>query len=285
MLSAGRRNTFSTNFFEIVLLSGGILPFANYPLYSTVFSCAYSGIVGFVVMGNVVGILNETNLYLRIVTLLHTIGFSMGLVLYWCIRLYRLTITRFIDEWFHSHDLDAEMVLSTEKRFKKTSTVFILIYWMFHFNFVASTFLNAFFIGGITDPKSYMLPTLYKCLVEPKNSTYWISSLCWDIDNFGKYIMVNSFVSAVYLTLIVPYGTTFLFYLFVIIYMNVNLDILTRKMNLFSKELPSFVEWSHKESLPMYRGEGLVDCNSEVSLRVHYFRLLRSIDGYKRLRR
>ena len=165
----------------------------------------------------------------------------MSLVLFWCIRLNRGTLILFIDEYFQPEYLDAEVVSSTESRFKKISIKFLVGYWAFHSNVVVSTFVSAFFTRGFKDKQSYVVPSVYECPTKPRNNnTNWFASVCWNIDTVGKYLSVNGFVSSMYLLILIPFATSFLFYLFVIVYINVNLDVFKRKMVTLTMLLPHY---------------------------------------------
>jgi len=202
------------------------------------FSYTFTASIIFILVGDIVGILNESNFNLKVVIILHMFGFTMGLLFHWGVRRNEQILRRFLDKYFQPNFLDPRIVGLTEKGFKNKSIYLTVFYWIFHLNFVSSSFATAVVWSNFKDKKSYLLPSLYECAVQPRHyQTHWISwisSLCWNIDTFGKYLMVNSFVSAVYLTLLLPYGTTLLFYFFIINYMNAGLNVFEQKVKAFS---------------------------------------------------
>lgn len=217
---------------KIFLASGGIFTLSpENRTYEILYSVAYTIVTLFHLTGIIIGTINIAEFQDKMESVTHIVACLLSLSLHWGIKYHRRSLFKFLDQLQKLNTSHDKVVWRSENLFSKIASVITTTFYMFYVIFIASSFLKVLSDGNLNSKTAYVVPAWYECATTFNDTSwYWQNSLCWNIDNYFKYVIVNSTASFLETFVLIPHLTTFLFYAYVIFFLHANVEVMKQKI-------------------------------------------------------
>lgn len=205
-------------FFNLLYLSGGIAPAPKYKFLEIPYSIFISCVFIVQILGCIVGYLNTPELSSRMEILLQISSHVYLTSLHWVLKLNRRRLQTFIAHFQHSDHwspsssdrISRLTVTFFQNSLKVDLTAFCLFLVLISFVSLAAPLFMDF---TFDDKYIYVLPFWFNCDISGQNK-FPVPFLCWNIDSFSKYAMINGIAVALLNVELFSYLTTFAFFCF-----------------------------------------------------------------------
>ncbi|KAK7602652.1 hypothetical protein V9T40_006626 [Parthenolecanium corni] len=279
-------------FFDSLLLSGGIAPHEKYKSFEIPYAIFINCVFFVSVLGCIVGFVNRPEIGNRMEILLQMSSHLYFASLFWMLKLNRHQLKNFIRN-FHSTHSHLPAIYShriselTVKFFENSMKVVLIIFSLFLVLASISLVMPLFVDFDFNDKFIYVMPFWFMCS-DSKENRFPVPFLCWNIDTFYKYALVNGIIITLFNIELFAYFTTFAFFCFTQAHFKAHLRVILKRINnlsgvgysqYYTEEIISLPVLPCHE--PMSRHEDLVTRNSDLN----FLEFVQIIKHYQYLRR
>lgn len=223
------------NFFNLLLLSGGIAPREKYNFFEIPYAIFINSIFFVELLGCIVGFLNTPEISNRTEILLQMSSHLYFTSLFWVLKLNRHELKNFI-YYFHHTDEHVRATLSQEIR-RLTVTFFLnsmkellTVFCLFLVLVASISLVMPLFVEfNFNDKYIYVMPFWFVCS-DSGDNYFPVPFLCWNIDTFHKYVLMNGIVVTLFNIELFAYLTTFAFFSFTQAHFKAHLQVILQRI-------------------------------------------------------
>lgn len=224
-----KRNVIN-HFFTILFFLGGITASDKYQKYGHRYSMLVTFIVVMQLLGCFVSFLNNIQVQNRINILLlvqlYVYTFSLHLI----VKVFKNKLWKFKLIWDEKHWKDEEFLSLTVDSFRNIILIFILTNVSIYFiTLIIPLFIPLFTNINFQDKYLYIFPVWFHCFNIQRNNLFF-KFLCFNVDNYRKYLIVNIMEFIMFFIELLPFFTTFLFYAMTQIYFSARVKIIIKQI-------------------------------------------------------
>lgn len=235
--------SFSSTFMRALLISGGIIQPPHRRVYEIIFSLVVTLILILVFLGSAVGVLNALKFQEKIATIIIMFASLTDLSLHWCVKKHRNPLLRYVQEIQYDgfEKVIAEATLLSENFFREKATKILLLFYPVYGFVVVASLINTLIVhDDFTNQSAYVMPHSFMC-TNSKIEYLWITFLCWNVDSYTQYVVLNLLEFGVSILMHLPYVLTATFFVLIQQYLKAHAEVIKDRINVLSARLKKTV--------------------------------------------
>lgn len=231
-------------FLVLFLLSGGIIENPKYWKYESLYSFFITMVTVIEMLGCSVGFTNAAEVAHRVEILIQVSAHVYFLSLHWIVKWHKksLLICAKHLRGEINDETGREAADLTETLFKRIivviSSIFILFLSLIAFTSIFIPLVTDF---DFKDKYIYVMPFWFTCTDSGINH-FPVKFLCWNIDTYMKYFIMNSTEIVLFQLEVFVYITSFIFYACVQAHTKAHLMVIERKISNMGEEMVKYYE-------------------------------------------
>lgn len=231
-------------FLYLFLLSGGIIENEKYKRFESLYSAFITSVTIIEMLGCSVGFTNAGEVSHRVEILIQVSAHIYFLSLHWIVKWHKksLLICAKHLRGEVTDDMGREAADLTEILFQRIikiiSSIFILFLSLIAFTSIFIPLVTDF---DFKDKYIYIMPFWFTCTDSGKNH-FPIKILCWNIDTYFKYFVMNGTEIILFQLEVFVYITSFIFYACFQAHTKAHLMVICRKIDQIGHHMDKYIK-------------------------------------------